>query len=107
MLLLAFRPVWLSRLKAFARAGRMALTNYMFQAIALDVISSGYGFGLKLRLYVYVVAAVALFGIEAAYSSAWLHRFRFGPLEWVWRTVTYARIQPLRKPRASLVGAAA
>jgi uncharacterized protein len=85
----------------------MALTNYMFQAIALDVISSGYGFGLKLRPYVYVVAAVALFSIEAAYSSAWLRHFRFGPLEWLWRVVTYARIQPLRKPRSSLAEVAA
>ena len=107
VLLLAFRPVWLSRLNAFERAGRMALTNYMFQAIALDVISSGYGFGLKLRPYVYVVAAVALFGVEAAYSSAWLSRFGFGPLEWLWRTVTYARAQPLRRLRSGLAEVAA
>ena len=107
VLLLAFRPVWLARLRAFERGGRMALTNYMFQAIALDVISSGYGFGLKLRPYMYVVAAVVLFGIEASYSSAWLRRFRFGPLEWIWRMITYAHVQPLRKPSSSLAGAAA
>lgn len=104
LLLLAFRPAWLARFRTFERAGRMALTNYMFQAIALDVISSGYGFGLKLRPYVYVVAAVVLFAVEAAYSSAWLSRFRFGPLEWIWRMITYARVQPLRKPRSSLAG---
>jgi uncharacterized protein len=97
VLLLAFRPVWLERLRAFGRAGRMALTNYMFQAIALDVISSGYGLNLKLRPYVYVVAAVALFSVEAAFSAAWLSRFRFGPLEWIWRSATYANFQPLRK----------
>lgn len=107
VLLLAFRPVWLARMRAFERAGRMALTNYMLQAIALDVISSGYGLGLKLRPYVYVVAAVALFGIEAVYSSAWLRHFRFGPLEWIWRTITYAHVQPLRKTRPSLAGAEA
>jgi uncharacterized protein len=97
VLLLAFRPVWLERLRAFGRAGRMALTNYMFQAIALDAISSGYGLNLKLRPYVYVVAAVALFSVEATFSAAWLSRFRFGPLEWIWRSATYANFQPLRK----------
>jgi len=45
--------------------------------------------------------------LSGAYSSAWLRHFRFGPLEWLWRTVTYARIQPLRKPRSSLVEVAA
>jgi uncharacterized protein len=98
VLLLAFRVAWLSRLRAFARAGRMALTNYMFQAIALDVLSSGYGFNLKLRPYTYVVAAVALFAVEATFSTLWLSRFRFGPLEWIWRTITYARLQSLRRP---------
>jgi uncharacterized protein len=69
----------------------------MVQAAVLDVFASAYGFGLKLRPYAYVAAAVLLFAIEAAVSAAWLARFRFGPLEWLWRTVTYARPQPLRR----------
>jgi uncharacterized protein len=97
VLLLAYRPVWMARLAAFGRAGRMALTNYMFQAAVLDIVSSGYGLDWKLRPYVYVAAAVVLFSLEALFSTAWLRRFRFGPLEWVWRTLTYARYQPLRR----------
>jgi uncharacterized protein len=97
VLLLAYRPVWTARLAVFGRAGRMALTNYMVQAAVLDVLASGYGFGLKLRPYAYVGAAVVLFAGEAAVSSAWLAHFRFGPLEWLWRTVTYARPQALRR----------
>lgn len=97
VLLLAYRPAWTSRLAAFGWSGRMALTNYLFQAAVLDLLSSGYGLGLKLRPYVYVVAAVLLFGVEALYSGAWLRRYRFGPLEWLWRTLTYARWQPLRR----------
>ncbi len=97
VLLLAYRPIWTVRLRAFGWTGRMALTNYMFQAAALDVLSSGYGFGLRLRPYLYVVAAVLLFSVEVLFSGAWLTRFRFGPLEWVWRTLTYARPQPLRR----------
>jgi uncharacterized protein len=106
LLLLAYRPVWTRRLAVFGRAGRMALTNYMLQAVALDALSSHYGFGLKLRPYAYVVAAALLFGAEAALSRLWLAHFRFGPLEWLWRTITYSRLQPLRRSPVSLPPAA-
>jgi uncharacterized protein len=100
VLLLAYRPAWTARLAGIGRAGRMALTNYLLQAAALDALASGYGLDLKLRPYAYVAAAIALFAAEAAASGAWLARFRFGPVEWVWRTVTYARRQPLRRTGA-------
>jgi uncharacterized protein len=101
VLLLAYRPDWTRRLSAFGWAGRMALTNYMLQAAALDALSSAYGLGLRLRPYVYVAAAVLLFAVEAAVSRAWLGQYRFGPLEWAWRSVTYARLQPLRRQSAA------
>jgi uncharacterized protein len=79
----------------------MALTNYMIQVAVLDCLASGYGMGLKLRPYHYVVAAILLFSTEVALSTLWLAGFRFGPLEWIWRTITYARRQPLRLDRRS------
>jgi uncharacterized protein len=97
VLLLAYRPVWTERLSVVGRAGRMALTNYMLQIAVLDALASGYGWRLRLRPYAYVLAAVVLFAVEAALSTAWLARFRFGPLEWLWRMATYARPQPLRR----------
>jgi len=97
VLLLAYRPAWTRRLRAIGAAGRMALTNYMFQVAVLDALASGYGLQLKLRPAAYVLAAVLLFSAEAAFSSAWLARYRFGPLEWLWRMITYARPQPLRR----------
>jgi uncharacterized protein len=104
VLLLAYRPAWTGRLAAFGWAGRVALTNYMLQAALLDILASGYGLGLKLRPYVYASAAIALFSAVAVASGAWLARFRFGPLEWVWRAVTYARRQPLRRAHAAPAG---
>jgi uncharacterized protein len=95
VLLLAFRPWWTERLATFGLAGRMALTNYMLQIVILDVLASGYGVHLKLRPYAYVVAAIVMFVGEALVSRAWLARYRFGPLEWLWRTVTYWQMQPL------------
>jgi len=93
VLLLAFRPEWTRRLEIFAVAGRMALTNYMIQAAALDLLSSAYGANVKLRPFVYPFAAVVLFAVEAAFSRIWLARYRFGPLEWLWRMATYGRLQ--------------
>jgi uncharacterized membrane protein YeiB len=46
------------------------------------------------------LAALALFSTEALFSSFWLARFRFGPLEWLWRTASYARPQPVRRAAA-------
>jgi uncharacterized protein len=97
VLLLAYRPECTARLAVFGQAGRMALTNYMVQAAVLDALASGYGLGLKLRPLLYVPAAILLFATEAVASRAWLARYRFGPLEWLWRVLTYARLQPLRR----------
>jgi uncharacterized protein len=62
-----------------------------------DVIGSGYGFGVRLRPYAIVVAAPVMFITLALLSRAWLARYRYGPAEWLWRSVTYARVQPLRR----------
>jgi len=105
VLLLAFRAEWRSRLAWFGSAGRMALTNYMLQIAALDFIVSGYGLSLRVRPAVGVLAAAALFGVEVAFSRWWLARYRFGPCEWVWRSLTYGQRQPMR--RAAIVPDAA
>ena len=102
LLLLARHPQWNAHLAFAGVTGRMALTNYMIQVAALDMLASGYGAGLKLRPYVYVAAAILLFAAEVAFSRAWLARFRFGPLEWIWRTTTYAQRQPLRRIDAAV-----
>ena len=95
------RPDWARRLKWFRDAGRMALTNYTFQAIVLDALASGYGAALKVRPYHYFIVTALLFSVEALASRVWLARFRLGPLEWLWRTITYARVAPLRRAAAA------
>jgi uncharacterized protein len=97
ILLLAFRPQWRSRLDWVGSAGRMALTNYMLQAAALDFIVSGYGLSLRLRPAAGMVAAGALFAGEVLFSGWWLARYRFGPCEWIWRSLTYGSVQPMRR----------
>ena len=97
VLLLAFRPQWTQRLRLVGEAGRMGLTNYLLQALVFDIIGSSYGFGLRLRPYAIVVAAPVMFITLALLSRAWLARYRYGPAEWLWRSVTYARRQPLKR----------
>jgi uncharacterized protein len=102
LLLVAHDPGrWLRRLAPLAWPGRMALTNYMLQVMVLDLTFSPYALGRTIRPLGVPVAALALFAAQSAASRWWLGRFRYGPLEWVWRCVTYWRRQPLRLPPAT------
>ena len=88
----------LARLRRWlAAVGRMALSNYILQSIFGLVIFHDMGFGLwndldRHQLY-YVV--FGQWGVMIAFSVWWLGRYRFGPLEWLWRTLTYGRRQPM------------
>lgn len=84
---------------SLAAVGRMALTNYIMHSVICAFVFTGIGFSLfgKLQrheLY-YVVLAIWIFQLIA--SPIWLKYFRFGPLEWLWRTLTYKKTQPFRR----------
>jgi uncharacterized protein len=96
LFLLARMPGLTSRLAFIASAGRMALTNYLLQIAALDLLFSNYALGLgTIRPVVGLAAAVTCFAAESLFSTVWLSRFRFGPAEWLWRSLTYGRMQPM------------
>ena len=87
--------------RAFAAAGRMAFTNYIACSVIGTTLFYGHGFALfgqltNLQLMGVVAAVWALILI---WSPLWLARFRFGPLEWLWRSLTYGRVQPFLKQR--------
>ncbi|GAA4396571.1 DUF418 domain-containing protein [Nibrella viscosa] len=99
LLLLVYRSgvvPWL--MKALANVGQMAFTNYLMQSIICTLIFYGYGFGyygkLAFHQLYYVVAGVWVFQI--LFSAVWLRYFRFGPFEWLWRSLTYWKRQPMR-----------
>ena len=97
LFLLARMPSLTGRLRFVGNAGRMALTNYLLQIAAIDLLFSGYALGLgQIRPVVGPATALTCFAAEALLSSAWLARFRFGPAEWLWRSLTYGRMQPMR-----------
>jgi uncharacterized protein len=80
-----------------ASLGRMALTNYLTQSVVLSVIFYGYGFGLFGRIGSALAAliGVALYVGQLFLSRFWLRHYRFGPVEWVWRSLTYGRWEPM------------
>ena len=82
---------------ALAAVGRMALTNYLMHSIVCTLFFYGYGLGyygsFNLAEQMIVVGAVWLFQLIA--SPIWLTMFRFGPAEWLWRSMTYWRRQPM------------
>ena len=88
-------------MKLMAKVGQMTLTNYMMQAIIGAVIFYGFGFGLygKLERYelYYVVLAIWIFQI--IFSNVWMKYFKYGPVEWIWRSLTYLKIQPIVRKR--------
>lgn len=79
--------------------GRMALTNYIGQSVCGVLIFYGIGLGIgaDTGLIYAEIIAMTIFVLEIAFSSAWLQYFRFGPLEWIWRCLTYLKAIKLTK----------
>jgi uncharacterized protein len=99
LLLLLSHQAWQARLSWLAPVGRMGLSNYVAQGLFISTLMLGYGLGWKGRhgQFTNTLAAVAFFAVQVAYSTWWLARFRFGPLEWLWRSATYWRLLPMRR----------
>lgn len=99
LVLLMQRPGWRRRLAPLAAVGRTALSNYLLQTLVMTTLTYGYGFGLYGRIgpALALALAVAIYSLQVPLSRAWSRRFRFGPFEWVWRSLTYGRPQPLRR----------
>lgn len=102
--LLYLRESWRRWLRRFAPVGRMALSNYLMQTAVCSAIFYGYGFGVgpDYGTASWFVVWAALFSVQMALSRWWLARFRFGPMEWLWRTLTYGRLQPMRMQASAL-----
>jgi len=86
-------------LAPFAAVGRMALTNYLMQSLLCTLFFYHYTTGLFGRIgpAIGLVPTVILYGTQVVFSNWWLERYRFGPMEWLWRGMTYGQLPPLRK----------
>ena len=98
MLRLLSDPVWLRRFQGFAPMGRMALTNYLSQSLFFTWLFYHHGLGLwgRVRPSIGLLMVIVFYGCQVLLSRWWLARFRFGPAEWLWRSMTYGQWQPFR-----------
>ena len=100
--LLCRAPALAAAMRTLAAVGQMALTNYLSQSLICLFVFTGAGLACSANcerheLY-YVVAAIWI--VQLVWSPLWLAHFRFGPAEWLWRSLTYWRRQPMRRTPA-------
>ncbi len=97
--------LWRNVQDGLANVGKMALTNYIGQSLIATFIFYGWGLGLfgSVNRAAQLLFVVAIWGFQLIFSSWWLTRFRYGPLEWLWRSLTYGRLQPLSKRKLTVV----
>jgi uncharacterized protein len=94
--------------RRLAAVGQMAFSNYLFHSATASLLFLGWGFGLAGRFdyatQLLVVAAIWI--VQLIVSPIWLHHFQFGPAEWLWRSLTYWRMQPMRHEAPGLASLA-
>ena len=90
---------WRRFLLPFAAVGRMALTDYLMQSVLCTLFFYHYTTGLYGRIgpALGLVPTVILYGAQVVFSNWWLKRYRFGPMEWLWRGMTYGKFPSMRK----------
>ena len=90
--------------RRLAAVGQMAFSNYLFHSVIASVLFLGWGFGLAGRFdyAAQLFIVVAIWIVQLIVSPIWLQSFRFGPAEWLWRTLTYGRAQPMRQEAPAL-----
>ena len=93
---------WRMVLMPFAAVGRMALTDYLMQSVLCTLFFYHYTTGLYGRVGPAwgLVPTVVLYGAQVVFSNWWLERYRFGPMEWLWRGLTYGKFPSMGKEEA-------
>jgi uncharacterized protein len=97
VVLLMQRPAWRRVLVVIAPVGRMPLTTYLMQSLICTSLFYGWGLAWSTPPPAACVGlGLAIFAVQIVIAHAWLRWFRFGPAEWVWRSIVYWRPQPMR-----------
>lgn len=98
VIILAQQAAWHDQLSGLAAVGRMGLTNYLMQSVICTLLFYGYGLGAygEAGPFLTLLLTLLIFRLQIWFSNWWMARFRFGPAEWLWRTMTYGKAQPMR-----------
>lgn len=105
IVLLSQKGICMRALRILQSMGKMALTVYLSGTLLFTLLFYGYGFGQLFLLGPAETSAFAVlfFSMQAAFCVWWLKRFRYGPMEWIWRTLTYRKAFPIRVAEAESV----
>ena len=97
--LLFLNPRYREKLKVFAAVGRMALTDYLMQSLLMTLFFYHYTTGLYGRVgpALGIGITIVFFAAQVAFSNVWLKAYRFGPMEWLWRGLTYGHFPSMRR----------
>jgi uncharacterized protein len=108
LVLAAQAPALAAVTQRLAAVGRMAFTNYILHSLICTTIFYGHGFGLfgKVERVGQLGIVVAIWALQLMISPLWLRYFMFGPLEWLWRSLTYLKREPLRRTQSAQSNAA-
>jgi uncharacterized protein len=106
IILLSRGEAWRRRLAPLASVGRTALSNYLLQSVICTTIFYSYGLALfcKVRPSLGLLLTIMIWLIQIPLSVWWLRRFQFGPIEWLWRSLTYWQRQPMRVSQNAVIG---
>ena len=105
LIMLMYKSGWFKWLFAMMRpVGQMAFTNYLMQSLLVGLFFYGIGFGMfgKLQRYEIYYVVAATWTLQIIWSHIWLRYFRFGPLEWLWRSLTYWKKQPFIREKGTI-----
>jgi uncharacterized protein len=97
VLMMIVKSGWLhGAMSALAAVGRTALSNYLLESIFCTLIFDGFNLFGKLQRFQLYFVVLAVWTVQLVLSRLWLRYFRFGPAEWLWRSLTYQKRQPMR-----------
>jgi uncharacterized protein len=104
IVLLSHKAAWHKRLQSLAPVGKMALSNYLLHTIICTTLFYNYGFGLygSVGPAAGFGIAILIFSMQIYLSPVWLRYFHYGPVEWLWRTLTYKKRQPFKRKAKDL-----
>ncbi|MFC2121859.1 DUF418 domain-containing protein, partial [Bacteroidota bacterium] len=90
---------WQKILNPLSWIGQMALTNYLMQSIVFTLVFYNYGLGLIGRYSIFQLLGISIifYIIQIIISWLWLRKFKYGPAEWLWRSLSYKKLQPMIK----------
>jgi uncharacterized protein len=104
LILLIKAGVWKSLMARLSAVGQMAFTNYIMHTVICSLFFFGYGLNYfaELQYYQLYYLVAVIWIVQLIVSPIWLKYFLFGPLEWLWRSLTYRRLQPMLRKREEL-----